>query len=122
MNSEIRTAASNVVGVKRHLRMGSPSPLGRERGGERGSGLSFEDQGEEERPPRKVSRISGDDREFVGKWEVRDGEKGRGGIGEPVTPKKAVVGLGLGLGSGAGARVPWGTPGSLYDRDGFLKE
>lgn len=37
-------------------------------------------------------------------------------IVSPATPKNRAVGLGLGLG------VPWGTPGSLYDRDGFLKD
>lgn len=128
MNSEIGGSASNVVGAKRHSRMGSPSPsvspspLGRER--QRGSGLSLETETEEgERSPaRKILKGCGDDGELELEFLGRGGEVRNSGVGEPKTPQKAVVGLGLGSGNGAGARVLWGTPGSMYDRDGFLKE
>lgn len=123
VEGEIGVSASGVVGAKRHLRIGSsspsPSPLGMGQGQEGGGALSFEIGGEDGRESLLGKMVRSDD----GGVARDGGERG----GEPMTPKKAVgalrsgVGSGAVAGAGAGARVPWGTPGSLYDRDGFLK-
>lgn len=113
MNSEVCGSASGVVGAKRVLRMGSPSPLGRESG----CGLSLETECEEKEmsPVREGWRGGGgEDGGSVVGGALEGMEMG---MGEgPKTPR------GPGLGVGVGARVPWGTPGSLYDLDGFLKD
>jgi len=91
----------------------SPSPLGRE-----SVGLRLETEGEEKEmsPSRGVWRGGdGDDDDDGGSGSVGRSVPGRMGE-EPKTPR------GPGVGVGAGMRVPWGTPGSLYDQNGFLKD
>lgn len=93
MNSEVRVLS--VVGTKRYLRMGSPLDGS-------ASLMGFDGVGE------SVDRGEG--------GVENEGSEFARSIVSPATPKNRAVGLGLGSG------VPWGTPGSLYDRDGFLKD
>ncbi|KAI9878548.1 MAG: hypothetical protein M1830_000602 [Pleopsidium flavum] len=102
MNSEVRVLS--MVGTKKYLRLGSPLD---------GSPSLWGSEGEGEGSSRKGV---GFEKEIERGGAEKEGSEFAHLNVRSTTPQDRVLGLGLGL------RVPWGTPGSLYDRDGFLKD